>query len=86
VFEVLFQGERNRAIEDGFTGDAPVAPYRVVDGTGTRITWVKAHIRDADGVQISLVPGGHGPQDIVRIVQINIFVDHNDVLQLREGR
>ena len=39
--------------------------------------------RDAD---IPLHAGGHGPQDIVAVKDIDIFIDQNDIFQLGIGR
>ena len=85
LVETVSQGEGHGAVKERLTGNSVVADAGGVIRVVGRIQRMGADAGNGDDVHISLEPGVHGPEYVVDIEAVHVFVHEEDGLQFAES-
>ncbi len=69
----------DRAVKNGLAADAISTDRRAVFRRLGRIQLVTANAGDCRNVDVPLHAGGHRPQDIVAVKDVDIFINQNNI-------
>ncbi len=83
ALKVRFQRPGDRAVKNGLAADAISTDRRAVFRRLGRIQLVTANAGDCRNVDVPLHAGGHRPQDIVAVKDVDIFINQNNIFLAR---
>ncbi len=79
ALKVRFQRPGDRAVKNGLAADAISTDRRAVFRRLGRIQLVTANAGDCRNADVPLHAGGHRPQDIVAVKDVDIFINQNNI-------
>lgn len=85
AFKPGLQRPWNGAVKYGLTGDAVGADGVTVIRRLRRIQLMTAKSRQIGDADVTLHSGGHGPENVITVENIDVFIDENNVLKLGIG-
>ena len=80
ALEPVFLIVGHRAVKNSFAGNTVIANAWIHRRIIRRIKRMTTYPRDGNNIGISLEASIHGPQYVVHIKGVNVFIDQEDVL------